>query len=70
MMPVNGEWMVWSKHVLAELERLSKCYENLQKDITDISVQIAMLKVKSGLWGAAAGFVPAAIAVAYLLLKG
>lgn len=25
----NKSWMVWSKHVLAELERLNNCYETI-----------------------------------------
>ena len=58
----NG-WSEWSRHVLAELERLSsacethnsalsKTREELLGRVGKIHTEIAMLKVKSGAWGA------------------
>jgi hypothetical protein len=57
----------YQRLLLAELERHSeqmqaldtKVNEIRQKDLADIKVQIAMLQIKSGLWGAAAGMLPA-----------
>ncbi len=62
---VNG----WSKeglYVRKELERLSKGQESLFRKLNEINVQIAMLKVKSGIWGAVGAMIPIA---ALLLLQ-
>ena len=64
----NG-WKEWSKHVLAELKRLNECYEKLDESIQGMKIDLAMLKVKSGIWGAIAGFVPSAAALIYILLR-
>ena len=62
-------WTQWSKFVLKELERLNHCYEQIQKDITKVREDIAMLRVKAGVWGALAGLVPGIIAAVVLLLR-
>ena len=64
----NG-WKEWSKHVLAELKRLNTCYEQMNGTIQEMKVEIATLKVKSGVWGAMAGLVPGLAAVIYVILK-
>lgn len=64
----NG-WNEWSKHVLAELERLNNCYEELNKSVNKVHVEIAMLQVKSGIWGAIGGCIPLMVAFVYWLLK-
>ena len=69
----NG-WNEWSKHILSELERLNSSYESLMKEINrvndqtmkdmhDLKVDLATLKVKASLWGAAAGSVPVLILI-------
>ena len=65
----NNSWESWSKHVLAELKRLSECYGRMDSKIDKLAVDMAMLKVKSGVWGAIAGIIPAALVIIYLLLK-
>ena len=54
----NG-WQEWSKFVLRELTRLSNAYEDLTKKVNDemsiIKAEIAMLKVKSGVYGLVGG---------------
>ena len=64
----NG-WHEWGKYVLKELERLNTCYTSLDEKIDGIQQDIVMLKVKSGIWGAVAGFVPAAIALIIVYIK-
>jgi len=44
-----------------ELERLSGQIEGCAKAINKIHVEIAVLKVKSGIWGAMGGAIPIAI---------
>ena len=49
----NG-WTEWSKFVLKELERLNECYDKMSTDVGGIKTEIALLKLKSGAWGAGA----------------
>lgn len=76
---MDNDWGTWSKHVLLELERLNKVVEEFKKDnfeehgairnIVNLThTEIAILKVKSGLWGAAAGAVPTIIALIWYLM--
>lgn len=64
----NG-WAEWGKFVLKELERLNDCYDDQMKLIQALQVDIAMLKVKSGIWGFAAGFIPSVSVLIYTLIK-
>jgi len=64
----NG-WSEWGKYVLKELERLNDCYDEQGKLIQSMRVEIAMLKVKSGIWGLLAGAIPATLALIYTFLK-
>jgi len=61
----NG-WNQWSKHILAELERLNSCYKTLDEKVQQIREDIAMLKVKSGVWGIVGGSIPVII---WILLR-
>lgn len=65
--PSNG-WNEWSRYVLKELERLNHNYEQLDGRISKIQVDIGMLKVKAGVWGALAGGIPSIIAIVITLL--
>jgi len=47
----QDSWGAWQRHVLAELKRLSKSAEEIERDIGLIQKEIALLKLKSGLWG-------------------
>lgn len=64
----NGSdgWIRYQKLVLNELERhetkldeipkeITKLRQDMTKELSAIKTDITMLKVKSGLWGAAAG---------------
>jgi hypothetical protein len=69
-MPDENSWNQWSRHVLAELERLDVGMKELNKTLTAIQVEIATLKVKSGVWGALGASVPILVAtVIWLLTK-
>lgn len=84
----NG-WNEWSRHVLAELQRLHGTIENLEdkievvkddlnrrieslkdehtkylnEELRKVQIDIAMLKVKSGVWGLIGGLIPVVIYV-------
>jgi hypothetical protein len=67
-------WREYRRLILAELERINKSIIEINKkmeqfradEISQIKVAIAMLQVKSGVWGAAAGL---AVAIGAALLK-
>lgn len=65
----NNGWSEWGKYVLKELERLNDYYEEQQKIIQQIQVEVAMLKVKSGIWGGIAGLVPSLGLLIYYIVK-
>jgi len=58
-MAENG-W--FEKHVLLELERLTKSVDGMNKDVNKIKVELAK---RAGLWGLIGGIVPSVIV--YLL---
>lgn len=65
----NG-WPAWGKYVLKELERLNEQMEAINKKVDRLAIEIAMLKVKSGVWGLVGGLIPVAIGVALLVFRG
>jgi len=75
----NNGWNEWSKHVLLELNRLNDLYSGLtdalqerndaiNKEIQEVRVELATLKIKASLWGATAGMVPALMVLGSFLL--
>ena len=65
----GNNWSEYQKLVLAELERHGSLISEVDQKITDLRVEIAMLKVKSGVWGAAAGLVSVMLFLLYQLLS-
>lgn len=65
----NSSWKEWSKYVLKELERLNTCYERLDDRLDTVASEIAMLRVKAGVWGLAGGIIPLAIIIILWLVK-
>lgn len=69
----NG-WNEWSRHVLAELKRLSDAQEKNQEKseacFSELKVEIARLKVQSGVWGLMGGAIPVAIGLLVYFIKG
>lgn len=64
----NG-WNEWSKYVLKELERLNGVYTILDGKLDEIMKDVSTLKVKAGMWGAIAGMIPVAVALAIIYLR-
>lgn len=59
MPPQNTDgWDKQALYVRKELERLSKGQDMIFRKMNEINVQIAMLKVKSGVWGAMGACIP------------
>jgi len=65
----NNGWNEWSRHVLSELERLSENYEKMNEKLGTIKSEIAMLKVKAGVWGGIAGVLFVVSTLIVLILK-
>lgn len=65
----NG-WSAYQRLVLSEIADLKTDLAEARADIVACRIEIATLKVKSGLWGATAGFVPAALMIVATLALG
>lgn len=65
----ENSWFACSKHVLLQLESNTKCLHEIKNELTSIKIEIAKLKVKSGIWGMIGGVIPVAIGIAIWLFK-
>ena len=70
MPPSKNKWPEYQELVLKMLEDHSEGLEGLREDMTKLRIEVAMLKVKSGIWGAAAGLIAVATYLAFAFLKG
>jgi len=72
----NDSWREWSNFVLMELKRTNTQIEDLDKkieklkddQISKLKVEIAMLKVKAGIWGVMGGAIPVLVLLAKEML--
>jgi|TARA_R100001086_G_scaffold188579_1_gene106532 hypothetical protein len=60
----NG-WAEYQKLVLAELKRLDAGLTNLQRDVTEIRLCVAVLRTRAVTWGAVGGIVMWTIGLVY-----
>lgn len=65
----SDSWGDWGNHVLSELQRLNKNFETMQDSNSKMWVEIAMLKVKSGLWGVVGGALAVVPTLFYFWMK-
>lgn len=63
-------WPEWSRHVLAELSRLSDNTGKLQNTISVMREDVAGLKVKASVWGGIAGVITALSVLILQWVKG
>ena len=63
-------WSAYEKLVMSELADLKAEVATIHDEVTLVRIDLAMLKVKSGIWGAAAGFIPAAVTALVVVLTG
>ena len=69
-MTADGGWSQYEKLVLDKLETIDDRLAALEEGQVLVRIDVAKLKVKAGLWGGLAGFVPAAIVVVMTLISG
>lgn len=66
----GGEgWPEYQRLVLKTLSDLTDGQQRVEDKLEALTIDVAMLKVKAGVWGAAAGMVPA-LAILLLGLAG
>lgn len=63
-MTEHGDWSEYQRLVMSKLETLEQGQHDTNEKLQALTTEMAVMKVKSGLWGFLAGTVPAAIAVA------
>ena len=64
-----SEWRDYQKLILHELERMDERLKRVEVQLGEIRTDIALLKLKSGLWGLVAGTLPVIGMVLWSLLK-
>jgi len=73
VMVVDNGWEKYQQLVLSEIKDLKEQVAHVYRNLTDLKIDVAQLKVKAGVFGAVAGFlgaaVPIAVAIVVYLLK-
>lgn len=54
---------------MSTLEQHEKKLESMSETLTEIKVELGMLKVKSGVWGIVGGVIPMALTICALFFK-
>lgn len=65
----TNNWKEWKNYVLEKLDSLEKCSKDIDEKVDDIAIEIAGLKVKSGIWGLIGGVIPVVIGLAIWFLR-
>ena len=63
LMADDNGWSKYEKMVIEKLDDHDDKFNGIENKLTQIQVDIATLKVKAGVWGGIAGFIPAVIAI-------
>jgi hypothetical protein len=63
-------WSAYEKLVMDKLETLEDRIDSVDEKVVLLRIDVAQLKVKAGIWGAAAGMVPALITGLAVLVGG
>ena len=63
-------WSAYEKLVLDKLESLEHGLDELRGEVVAVRIDVATLKVKAGMWGAAFGMVPALITALVAFISG
>ena len=65
----NG-WGEWRRHVLLQMEEHSKTLKEIKDEVKSMETEIALLKYKSSMWGAAGAALVVATYALFNFLKG
>ena len=67
MSPSADDWMEHRQFIVRKLDEQSAEISALHEQVTLMRIDLAMLKVRAGMWGALAGAIPAGLAVLTVL---
>ena len=65
----DNDWNEWSRHVLAELERLNDNEKEITRLVSDMRADIKVLYFKSGFIGMVGGMIPVLITIIIQLMR-
>lgn len=68
MPPQNDDWMEYRQYIVRKLDEQSADIAEIRDQVTLMRIDLAMLKVRAGMWGALAGAIPGGIAVLTVVL--
>ncbi len=54
---LHGDWDQYKILVLNYMERIENQLADIQKSMNKVQIEVAMLQVKSGMWGALGGLI-------------
>lgn len=60
----------YDRLILHRLDALGEDVQRIEGKVETLLIDVAMLKVKSGVWGAVAGCIPAAVAIVVAVVLG
>ena len=60
----------YDRLVLFRLDALGTDLQRVEDKVEALLIDVAMLKVKAGVWGAVAGLIPASVAVVLMAVTG
>jgi hypothetical protein len=66
----TGGWSAYEKLVMNKLETLEERIDAVDEKVVLLRIDVAQLKVKAGIWGAAAGMIPALVTGLAVLVGG
>lgn len=66
----SPEWSAYEKLVLGELDSLKTRLDGVDEKLVLVRIDVAQLKVKAGMWGAAAGLIPALVTAFVVFVQG
>lgn len=64
------DWSAYEKLVMAKLATMENDIHTLDEKLTLLRIDVAQLKIKAGVWGAAAGMLPALITALAVVAGG
>lgn len=67
---MENTWSAYEKLVMEKLDTLERRVDGVDEKVVMLRIDVAQLKVKSGIWGAAAGMIPALITASIAFMTG